>query len=464
MTVPDWVKDAVFYQIFPDRFANGNPANDPPNVSSWNAPPTRWSFHGGDLKGISDHMDYLVDLGINAIYLNPIFQSPSNHRYNAIDYFKIDPRLGRLDDFHTLIAAAHRNGIRVILDGVFNHCGRGFFAFSDILENGVHSSYRDWFHVHHFPIDAYSHGEARDYEAWWGIKSLPKLNTGNPEVRRYVFQVARYWIEQGADGWRLDVPNEIDDDAFWDEFRLIVRAAKPDAYLLGEIWEALPRWVGERTFDGLMNYPLRTALIDFLNAKITAAQFGKQVKFLCDCYPAENLFSMYNLIGSHDTERALTMLDDDIRRLRSALLFQFVFPGVPAVYYGDEIGLQGGKDPDCRRAFPWDIKSWDQDLRSYVKTLIQLRHEKAVLRRGNFEEVLMDDAHLCYVSARVLDDEKILVALSGSSQDQVIDVPVARLGFEDGRELKNLLGKETFHVSGDQLRVEIPAYAGLLLE
>ncbi|HEB65204.1 MAG TPA: alpha-amylase, partial [Chloroflexi bacterium] len=236
MAAPAWIQDAVFYQIFPDRFANGEPANDPPNVEPWGAPPTLWGFQGGDLRGVMQRFEYLLDLGVTALYFNPIFLSSSNHRYNTYDYFRIDPKLGTLEDFHALLNLAHRHGVRVLLDGVFNHCGRGFFAFADVLENGEHSPYRGWFHIHRFPVDAFSPGKAQDYEAWWGFKSLPKFNTATQAVREYIFSVARYWLEQGIDGWRLDVPNGIDDDAFWAEFRRIVKRVNPRAALIGEIW------------------------------------------------------------------------------------------------------------------------------------------------------------------------------------------------------------------------------------
>mgnify|MGYP001823123149 CR=1 FL=1 len=261
MPVPSWVQDSVFYQIFPDRFYNGDQSNDPPNVHPWESKPTIWNFMGGDLGGIIQKFDYLLDLGVTAIYLNPIFQSASNHRYNISDYFKIDPKLGHLKDFHDLLDLAHANNIKVILDGVFNHCGRGFFAFSDLLENQEFSPYKDWFHVNTFPIDAYGTGKSKDYESWWGFKSLPKFNTNTFAVRRYIMDVAQYWIEQGADGWRLDVPNEINDDEFWAEFRYNVKSINNEAYIFGEIWEADTRWVGDAHFDGLMNYPVRDALL-----------------------------------------------------------------------------------------------------------------------------------------------------------------------------------------------------------
>ena len=244
MTVPDWVQDAIFYQIFPDRFANGDAANDPFNVQPWGSPPQLRGFQGGDLEGVIQKLDYLHTLGINAIYLNPIFQAASSHRYDTYDYFKIDPKLGDLDAFKRLLTVAHGLGIRVIVDGVFNHCGRGFFAFQDILENESDSPYLKWFHVKGFPLNAYGDQPPPNYECWWQHKSLPKFNTDEPAVRKYLLDVSRYWIEQGADGWRLDVPNEINDEEFWAEFRSLVKGINPHAYTLGEIWDVNPRWIG----------------------------------------------------------------------------------------------------------------------------------------------------------------------------------------------------------------------------
>lgn len=385
MSVPDWISNAVFYQIFPDRFANGDFTNDPPNVLPWGTKPDLFHFMGGDLRGILAKLDYLVDLGINAIYLNPIFLATSTHRYNATDYFQIDAKLGTLDDFHEFIEAAHQRGIRIILDGVFNHCGRGFFAFNDVVENGAESPYTGWFHISKYPVQAYSPGPAINYQAWWGYKSLPKFNTNNPAVRKYIFDVAQYWLKQGADGWRLDVPNEIDDDTFWAEFREKVLEINPEAYLMGEIWDGNPRWVGADHFDGITHYPLRTTILDLLKGETNAIEFAKQIQKMSQLYPPDNLYALYTLLGSHDTERLYTILEKNDAKTALAFLLQFAFPGVPSIYYGDEIGLEGGKDPDCRRAFPWDESQWNHELRRLIKKLIEIRKRSEALRLGSIQ-------------------------------------------------------------------------------
>jgi cyclomaltodextrinase len=457
MSVPYWVQDAVFYHIFPDRFANGDTSNDPPNTQPWGALPNRWDFQGGDLRGIIQKLDYLLDLGITALYLNPIFLANSNHRYNTADYFQIDPRLGKLDDFHALLKAAQTNGIRIILDGVFNHCGRGFFPFVDVLENQQHSAYQDWFHIKQFPVQAYSPDKSETYLGWWGLNSLPKLNTDNIHVRRYLLDVARYWIEQGIDGWRLDVPNEINDDSFWAEFRHVVKAANQDAYLVGEIWTVDPRWVGENHFDGLMNYPVRDALLDLLNGEdTTVSTFADRIELVLSTYPRENAHAMYLLLGSHDTERLLTILNGSLEKVKLAFAFLFAYPGAPAVYYGDEIGLNGGKDPGCRGAFPWDEAHWNRDLHQWITNLIALRKLHPAMRRGEFHRLLVDNQNRCYAFSRSMAEEHVLCVLNASSMERQLQIPVIKMGWEDGRILHNLLGKETYSISTGQLTFNLP--------
>ncbi len=465
MSVPEWVQDAIFYQIFPDRFANGNIENDPPNVLKWAAAPTSWGFQGGDLSGILQKFDYLLDLGINAIYLNPIFQATSNHRYNTVDYYQIDPKLGTLGDFHRLVEHAHRNQVRIILDGVFNHCGRGFFAFNDILENQEYSPYRDWFYINHFPVDAYSWGGATDYLGWWGMKSLPKFNTANPRVRQYLIDVSKFWIDQGADGWRLDVPNEINDDSFWAEFRKVVKAANPDAYLVGEIWNADPRWVGEGHFDGLMNYPIMDALAGLLATQsLDALHFAEKVGGLLSLYPRENLFAMYTPLGSHDTERILTKMGNNLDKTRLALVFQFAFPGAPVIYYGDEIGLVGGKDPGCRGAFIWEEASWNSDLRQFIKTLVKLRKDHAALRRGDFIILEQPENPACYAFGRIGSEESVLIVMNASASEMRPIIKIDKLGWDDGCVVKDLLMPHAHYpVVNRSIEVNIPPWGGVWL-
>ena len=461
MPTPYWVQDAIFYQIFPDRFANGDLTNDPPNLQKWGSTPTSWGFQGGDLRGIIQHFDYLLDLGITAIYLNPIFTSTSTHRYNTTDYYQIDPKLGTLADFRALLNTAHRNDVRVVLDGVFNHVGRGFFAFVDVLENGINSPYKGWFYIKDFPLDAYGSGQPNNYLGWWNYKALPKLNTSNAQVRKYIFDVARYWIDQGIDGWRLDVPNEIDDDGFWAEFRRVVRSANRDAYLLGEIWDVNPRWANDDHFDGLMNYPVREALLALLQGRENALQFGERINTLFKTYKPENISSMYVPLDSHDTERLKTQVGGNIDKLKLAFLFQMAFPGAPAVYYGDEIGLEGGKDPDSRRAFPWKEADWNQELRLWVKTLIGLRKRTPCLRRGEYLRLLAEDGH--YAFARTLGEDKVLVAMNASSRTNRIEVSCTAMGWSDGRVVQNLISHEKLTVNAGKLSFNLSPWNGVLI-
>lgn len=465
MSVPDWVQDAIFYQIFPDRFFNGDPANDPPNVQPWGATPTISGFQGGDLVGIQQKLDYIQELGATALYLNPIFLATSNHRYNTTDYYRIDPKLGSMDDFGSLVDEVHRRGMRLVLDGVFNHCGRSFFAFADILENQDHSPYLNWFHIRNFPVDAYSFGDATDYLGWWGMKSLPKFNTNNPLVRSYLLEVARYWVEQGIDGWRLDVPNEIDDDSFWAEFHQAVKSANPEAYLVGEIWTADKRWVGDSHFDGLMNYPVRDALLRLLYAgTLDLPRFVEKLESLFTLYPRQNMYAMYVPLGSHDTERLLTKLENQLNKARLAFLFQFAFPGAPAIYYGDEIGLTGGKDPACRAAFPWNQSHWNMELLEWVKKLAALRKQIIALRRGGIRRLCREIIHETCAFARLHPEGNVLVAMNASPDLTTLTVSVADLGWQEGRSVQNLLGVgQAAQVNNQTLAITLPPWSGTWL-
>lgn len=437
ITTPDWVKHAVFYQIFPDRFAQSTAVSKPNNLEPWDAPPTAHGFKGGDLRGVVEKLDYLQDLGITAIYLNPIFQSASNHRYHTHDYFKVDPLLGGDRAFHRLVREAHRRGIRILLDGVFNHASRGFFQFNHLLEAGEQSPYRDWFHVHGFPVRAYD--AQPNYAAWWNLPALPKLNMDNPQVRAFIMDVARYWVEQGADGWRLDVPEEIDDDGFWQEFRAVVKRANPGAYIVGEIWHDAHRWLQGDQFDAVMNYPLAYACLSFFGGRrvnpeqahanarphlsdLDAPGFAARVDDLLRKYTRPVTLAQLNLLDSHDTPRFVTTVGGDRDTLRLATLFQMTYPGAPCIYYGDEIGMEGSFDPDCRRAFPWDETQWDTDLRDYVKDAIALRHAHPALRTGEF--IPLHAEGRVYGFLRRLNQDVLVVVFNGGDEARQMNLSV----------------------------------------
>ncbi len=420
---PRWVRDAVFYQIFPDRFAASDRVPKPGNIEPWADPPTNHGFKGGDLLGIVEHLPELADLGITALYLTPIFASASNHRYHTYDYLRVDPLLGGDAALRELVDKAHARGMRVILDGVFNHTGRGFWAFHHILENGAASPYLDWFHVDREALAsgrqllAYpetgrtvaapgqagagaSSLERLGYQAWWGLPALPKLNTDYEPVRDYLLNVAEHWIRFGIDGWRLDVPEEIADAAFWQAFRTRVRSVNPEAYLVGEIWRIAPEWLAGDRFDATMNYPLAEAILGFAGAhhldldvvrrqseyaqitRLSGQQMAERILAVLDAYAPETSAVQLNLLDSHDTPRIRTLFSRDDAAIRMAFLLQATLPGAPCLYYGDEVGLEGAVDPDSRRAFPWDEAAWDVGTLQFVRAALHLRHAEPMLRGG----------------------------------------------------------------------------------
>ncbi len=396
---PEWVKSAVFYQIFPDRFARSPRYSPPGHFENWGAKPGTNGFCAGNLPGIIERLDYIEKLGANALYLCPIFKSAANHRYHTVDYLQIDPVLGTLDDFDELVREVHRRGMRIILDGVFNHCSRGFFPFLSVMEEGAASPFRDWFHIHAFPVNAY--GEKPSYDCWWGMSPLPKFNTDNPEVREYLMHVAEFWMRRGIDGWRLDVPNEIDDDDFWREFRRRVKGINPEAYIVGEIWDDPSRWLRGDQFDGVMNYPVRKLALEFLfpegmrsgNAVSTgdSTPLAVQERNLSEfCRELQSLFGrnlfgvQMNLFGSHDTARMRTLAGGDADRLLIAWALLLCLPGAVSLYYGDEIGMEGGKDPDNRRCFPWQSMPGAEDSEVFrlVKSFLEFRKRFRVFADG----------------------------------------------------------------------------------
>jgi neopullulanase len=430
--IPTWVPDAVFYQIFPDRFAGSDKIARPNHLEPWDSPPSRRGFKGGNLLGVAEHLDYLEFLGINAIYFNPIFQSPVNHRYHTYDYFQVDPILGGNEAFQTLLAEAHRRGIRVMLDGVFNHASRGFFQFHHILENGPASPYVDWFNVTGYPTRAYESKAPPNYDAWWNMPDLPKFNTEAAAVREFLFQVAEHWLTVGIDGWRLDVPLEIKTPGFWEEFRQRVKRINPEAYILGEIWDNAESWLQGEHFDATMNYPFQRACLGYFGGDLLdtsyhpggfalrpfdAKAFSQEMERNYQRIPVVAL-TQYNLLSSHDVPRFITMVRRDKHRLVLASLFQMIYPGTPSIYYGDEIGLEGGPDPGCRGSFPWDETRWDQDLLHQFREMIALRKAHPALRHGTYRTLLAEGS-VCVVVRQTLAETIVAAFQAGDEPAQV---------------------------------------------
>ncbi len=431
---PDWVKEAVFYQIFPDRFCRGSVNHLPQGIElkPWLAPAREQGFRGGDLYGVVEKLDYLTGLGITALYLNPIFASASNHRYHTYDYMKVDPLLGGDAALRTLLGEAHKRDVKVMLDGVFNHTGRGFWAFHHILEAGPNSPYTDWFHIEDWPLTPYpkSDDEQLNYKGWWNLPALPKFNTDNPGVRDYLFSVAEYWIDFGIDGWRLDVPGEIDDDDFWREFRQRVKTINPQAYICGEIWHQADRWLQGDQFDAVMNYPLAGTVLGFFGADclnegsepddlelapLNSKAFKQKLDELFERYNPEVTRAQLNLLDSHDTPRAKWMLSENVPALCQSLAFMLSMPGAPCIYYGTEIGMSGGPDPDCRESFPWDQKDdWDERPAATIRKHAQARQTYSVLAKGDYYLHVLGKETLAL--ERWMDEERALILFNRSEK------------------------------------------------
>jgi len=499
ITTPDWVRDAIFYQIFPDRFAKSRRVSKKGlKLESWDSAPTTHGFKGGDLLGVVEHLDYLQDLGINAIYLNPITASASNHRYHTYDYFKIDPLLGGDSAFRELLDAAHVRGIRIVPDGVFNHASRGIWQFHHVLENGAGSPYVDWFHFNPDRLYAKKHwgayptSEEQDqlkngvgsydaigYQAWWNLPALPKFNTNHPAVREFLYEAAVHWIKFGADGWRLDVPAEINDDSFWQEFRRRVKDVNPEAYIVGEIWHESKRWLQGDQFDAVMNYLVTGGLMGWLIGErlpdyifnigdyrkylkpLNAEGFADWIDYLLNLYDPAINFVQLNLLDSHDTPRFITTSGEDQSALKLGWLFLFTYIGAPCIYYGDEVGLSGGPEPACRGAFPWDKKDWNQELHGFVKQLTSLRHAHPALRRGTYQRLSAKDDFYAFV--RRTEDETIIVAINAGMETTVTNIPLTGLDQTNGL-LKTLFGEgKAGVVDGQVMGLKLAPRSGIVL-
>lgn len=436
-SVPHWLKHSVVYNIFPDSFASGRRSVlSVPSETRWESGLILKSRLGGTLRGITENLDYIAGLGFNCIYLNPIFTAGEYHRYDTLDYFHISPSLGTDDDFRELVEQAHNLGLRVVIDGVFNHCSWHFFAFDDVVRNGERSRYKDWFYDLTFPVIRPPEGTAPGYASFAYEPKMPKLNTSNPEVRDYFMQVCAHWIrEYHVDGWRLDVANEVDRE-FWRTFKRTARAIDPDSVMIGEIWENAENWLRGDMFDSAMNYDFRKHCRDFFAlGAIDAAQFSARIAQMLHRYPTGIVQGQLNLLDSHDVSRFLSLCGGDVRRLRLAEVFLFTAPGTPCVFYGDELGIAGITEMDYRSAMPWSGPPYDQQ--EFFHSLTSLRREDDTLVFGVFRSLWMDGN--LYIYQRKLGDKSVVVALNAEATSAQMPLfvtpsspPLLLQGYEDG--------------------------------
>ena len=437
--VPQWAANKVVYQIFPSRFA----ATQPVDKELWyKAPITPMDDLHGNLRGIIEHLDYIKDLGIDVVYLTPIFKSNSCHKYDTIDYYQVDPSFGTTEDLKELVQKSHERGMKVVLDAVYNHSGREFFAFQDILEKGEKSKYLDWYFIDELPPRG-EWGEIPNFKCFGYYGGMPKLNLKNPEVEKYITDVACYWIKEcDIDGWRLDVGDEIS-HFFWKNFRKAIKAVKKDMLIIGEIWHYAGDFLEGDEWDTVMNYPFYLNLIDLLaDEKINVSQFVQNLGYLKGrlnkkCYPL-----MWNLIDSHDTARFLHLCHDNKKKQHLAAAFQLLLPGMPMVYYGDEYAMPGANDPDCRRGMYWDEEYQDKEMYNWYKKLMQVRKTHACIVEGEMIETIANDDEDTIVMIRKNGEETIAMLFNcGNSAKE----------FNEYAEKHNLLTDSVFDGKVDGL-------------
>jgi len=422
---PYWVNDTIWYQIFPERFCNGDTSNDPQNVKAWQSKEvSNRDFYGGDLKGILLKLPYVKELGITGLYLTPIFSSPSTHKYDTSDYFKLDAHFGDEATLHELVDTAHSMGIKIMLDGVFNHCGTQFAPWQDVVEKGKDSKYFDWFMIQKLPIDP-NQKDTKDgsYYSFAFAPNMPKLNTNNKKVRDYFLSVCKYWASEfHIDGLRLDVANELS-HCFCKELRIAMKEMNPDFYLLGEIWHNAGKWLSGDEFDAVMNYPLAGGIGDFfVDEEATKKDFEYTVNRCYTMYQQQTNDVLFNLLDSHDTQRLRNKVKS-IDEFYQQLAIVFTMPGSPCIFYGTEIAMEGKHDPDCRRCMPWEeIKGgiYDEEI-TIMKQLIAFRkHTKAAKSRHfHFPNKRKESRLVEYIK---IDEDGKQIEILINAQDK--DIPV----------------------------------------
>lgn len=444
--LPEWAENKVIYQIFPSRFATDK---EVPEEIWYHAPMDARTDLKGSLRGIINHFDYIKDLGIDILYLTPIFSSDSTHKYNIHDYYKIDPSFGDKEDLKELVSKAHEAGMYVILDGVFNHTGVDFFAFRDIREKGEASRYLNWYYIESFPL-VMEWGKRPSYKTFSYAGYMPKLNLRNKETADYVIDVASYWIREcDIDGWRLDVADEIGHE-FWKRFRREIKAVKKDVMLIGEIWHYAGDFLEGDEWDSVMNYQFYHSVVDLIAAEeLGIRDFVGNLNFIKGNLNRCLEGYLWNFIDSHDTARFLYSAGNDLRKQKLAAALQLLLPGMPMIYYGDEVAMDGGPDPDCRRGMLWEESRQNLDCLAYYRTLIRIRHEYPILTKGLITAQYADEEKgILYMERRL--EEKHVIVVFHAGKGNVTLPEREGLGYRVMEGWKNLInGREFSGILGD---------------
>ncbi|MDF2984745.1 MAG: cyclomaltodextrinase [Eubacterium sp.] len=449
--IPEWVKTSVIYNIFPDSYATDRRYISQESKTASLGEITTQNRNGGTIKGITENLDYIEDLGINCIYINPIFAAGEYHKYDLLDYFHIDPCFGKNEDFKTLVEESHRRNIKVIIDGVFNHCSWHFFAFEDVVKNGEASKYKDWFYQLEFPVVRPNNpDDIPNYYCFAYERKMPKMNTCNPEVREYFFKVCRYWLEEyDIDGWRLDVANEVDYE-FWRGFRNAAKSVKPDCFIIGEVWESAQPWLQGDMFDSTMNYDFRKNCRDFIAlGKLDAAEFDGRVTEMRMRYTKNITLGQLNLLDSHDVSRFLSVCGGDINKFKLSTVFHMTFIGIPSVFYGDEKCIQGVLEHEYRHPMVWEEQQ-DSGMLDFYKNLIRIRKNSPVLQTGEYETLDARPGTGLYVFKRYNGEDQVIVALNASDKPagfpHTITSDNTRVAFAEGFDGGSKLGPWGFAI------------------
>ena len=434
--VPQWLKESVAYQIFPDSFAQEKGRMTPAPVERTTLEGlTVTSRLGGTLRGVIQNLPYLQDLGINLLYLNPIFTALSYHKYDIVDYYHIDPCLGTDEDFRELVERCHGMGIRVMLDLVFNHMSQKHPLFQDVLEKGAASPYADWFCIHRFPAkDEGGH----HYESFAFLEEMPKIHVDNPDAEAYLLDIARYWLrEYDVDGYRLDVANEVS-HSFWRVFRREMEKVRPDVAIIGEVWHEAHEWIGRDQFHSVMNYPLLYAIWGFFGQdSLQAQEFSETIGRLGLLYRRDNVAAMMNFLDNHDINRFFSVCGHQQPRLRLAAAFLLSYVGMPLLFYGDEAGLDGGNELEARQAMKWDLDEAEKTLYGWFRQLIHIRRAHPALLYGDFRSAAADSLHCTVSFWRETARERVLCVFHNADGEAAYPLPA-------GCHFSDLLTGEAF--------------------